>query len=238
MAFFNVWCPDNKGNRGDYLVSRDEICASLNNVISGTNRLVKELNYSHGYHLPRIKDIADPDDMVKGIHNLQATAKEVIGQLRKLADEVRKDLDPQTFEKYLQCNELLSDNLEAVCRSTKPLLSFGSISFQETEKIFTKYRISTIWAFLELAFALLCGYAVFRLTWRILTRGSDVSFVSSVGIIASCCSILVTLLLFIYLDHTCQPSRILREVPGFSLKFSKPPGFTQSTVGRLPSPGI
>ena len=38
--------------------------------------------------------------------------------------------------------------------------------------------------------------------------------------------------------HTCQPFRILREVPGFSLKFSKPSGFTQSTVGRLPSPGI
>ena len=38
--------------------------------------------------------------------------------------------------------------------------------------------------------------------------------------------------------HTYQHSRILREVPGFSLKFSKPPGFTQSTVGRLLSPGI
>ena len=39
-------------------------------------------------------------------------------------------------------------------------------------------------------------------------------------------------------SHTCQPSRIPREVPGFSLKFSKPPGLTQSTVGRLPSPVI
>ena len=40
--------------------------------------------------------------------------------------------------------------------------------------------------------------------------------------------------------HTCQPSRILREVPGFSLKLSKPPGFTQSTVasGGFRLPGL